>query len=216
MGRINIELELVSIERRGLNGSEELFLHTNHGSIKGHYHETITGDAAVVWVGGVGGGMEGPAQGLYSRLAFNLTKDQIASLRMDYREPGNLMACVLDALLAIKYLALLGRKRIILIGHSFGGAVVINAGIAITVVGVAALSSQTAGTDLVEQLSPRPLLLMHGTSDEILPDICSHDIYLRAKEPKKILLYKGCGHRLDECRKEVDRDLMEWIKKTLV
>jgi pimeloyl-ACP methyl ester carboxylesterase len=215
MGRINIDLELVSIERRGMNGSEEIYLHTNLGTIKCHYHETISGDAAVVWVGDVGGGIEGPAGGLYSRLAMTLTKDQIASIRLDYREPGDLMACVLDTLLTIKFLAMLDRTRIVLVGHSFGGAVVINAGVSVTVVGVAALSSQTAGTDLVDHLSPRPLLLIHGTDDEILPDACSHDIYLRAKDPKEILLYKGCRHGLDECRTAVDDDLLEWIRKIL-
>jgi fermentation-respiration switch protein FrsA (DUF1100 family) len=214
--RINIELELVSVERRGLNGSEELYLHTNHGSIHCRYHETITGDAAVIWVGGAGGGLEGPAEGLYPRLAVNLTKDQIASLRMDYREPGDLMSCTLDTLLAIKYMSLLQKRRIVLVGHSFGGAVVINAGVAATVVGVVALSSQTTGTELVEHLSPRPLLLMHGTDDEVLPDTCSHDIYLRAHQPKKILVYEGCGHVLFECKSEVDKDLLDWIRQTLL
>jgi alpha/beta superfamily hydrolase len=215
MGRINLELELVSVERRGMNGSEELYLHTNHGSINSRFHESVTGNAAVVWLGGVGGGMEGPGAGLFPRMATTLAKDHISSLRFDYREPGDLMACVLDAMLAVKYMSILEKDHIVLVGHSFGGAVAINAGIALKVTAVAALSSQTAGTEIVEYLSPRPLLLMHGTDDQILSDTSSYDIYVRAKEPKDILLYKGCGHDLEECKQQVDTDLLFWIRKVL-
>ena len=66
------------------------------------------------------------------------------------------------------------------------------------VVAVVAMSSQTYGTDLAPQLSPRALLLVHGTADKILPDVCSRDIYARAQEPKELRLYPGCRHGLDE------------------
>jgi len=58
-------------------------------------------------------------------------------------------------------------------------------------------------------------LLMHGTADEILPDACSRDIYARANDPKQILLYPGCRHGLDECRDQVDQDLLRWLKQSL-
>ena len=77
------------------------------------------------------------------------------------------------------------------------------------------MSSQTYGTDLAPQVSPRPLLLVHGSADEILPDACSRDIYARAQEPKELRLYPGCRHGLDECRDQVDADVVEWLARQL-
>jgi alpha-beta hydrolase superfamily lysophospholipase len=56
---------------------------------------------------------------------------------------------------------------------------------------------------------------MHGTQDEILSDTCSHQIYTRAQEPKEIRLYPGCRHGLDECRDQVDQDLVNWLLEQL-
>jgi pimeloyl-ACP methyl ester carboxylesterase len=52
---------------------------------------------------------------------------------------------VSDVLLGLAWLAAQGKRRAVLVGHSFGGAVVIAAGVAAggMVVAVAALSSQT-------------------------------------------------------------------------
>ena len=59
------------------------------------------------------------------------------------------------------------------------------------------------GTDGVEKLSPRPLLLIHGEADEVLPFACSQDIYRRAREPKELILYPGCRHGLDRCSSKI-------------
>ncbi len=83
------------------------------------------------------------------------------------------------------------------------------------VIGVAALSSQTAGTGQVGDISPRPLLLMHGTADEVLPDACSRDLYQRAGEPRQLLLYQNCRHGLDDCRDDIDRDLLAWLHQVV-
>ena len=116
----------------------------------------------------------------------------------------------------MSYLGTRGRARVVLVGHSFGGAVVITAGATSEVViAVAALSSQTRGTDLADRLSPRPLLLMHGTADEVLPDTCSRAIHRRAREPKRLVLYPGCRHGLDQCREELDRDLLGWLREVV-
>ncbi|HEV2121741.1 MAG TPA: alpha/beta hydrolase, partial [Chloroflexota bacterium] len=127
---------------------------------------------------------------------------------------AQLQDCVLDVSAGIDALATLGRSRIVLVGHSFGGAVVITAGaLRDEVIAVAALSSQSYGSDLVDQLSPRPLLVAHGQADEVLPDACSRDIYRRAKEPKQLILYPGCRHGLDQCRDDLDRDLLGWLRQ---
>jgi fermentation-respiration switch protein FrsA (DUF1100 family) len=169
---------------------------------------------AIIWFFGAGGGFGGPAGGVYIRLGEQLANEQIGSLSVDYRRPGYLQPCVADAFEAIDYLSNRGAKRILLVGHSFGGAVVIRAGVGQkAVAGVAALSSQTAGTEGVQRLSPRPLLLVHGENDVVLPVWCSRDIYRRAREPKQIIVYPGCLHGLDQCATQLDRDLMDWIRR---
>ena len=212
----NLSLELHSIEQGPTrDGVEHLNLKTDTGDIVCRLHPA-EGDAAVIWVGGAGGGLDGPGGGLYPRLAGQLLPHGIASLRLHYRRPNDLLACVLDVLLGVAYLDTRGWTRVTLAGHSFGGAVVIAAGaVGEQVVSVAALSSQTYGADAVADLSPRPVLFMHGTEDEVLPERCSRDLFRRAHEPKQIRLYPGCRHGLDECRDAVDHDLLEWILHTL-
>ena len=187
-------------------------LSTSGGTIEVAYHHVKKASQAVLWVGGAGGGLEGPAAGLYPRVANRLLQFGIASLRLDYRHPNYLDHCIRDVLLGIDYLKEEGITEVILAGHSFGGAVVIGAGILRPhVAGVIAMSSQLHGTRDVYKLSPKSLLLLHGTSDEILPAYCSENIYARALEPKEIILYPGCRHGLDHCISQVDADLQKWI-----
>jgi pimeloyl-ACP methyl ester carboxylesterase len=114
--------------------------------------------AAIVWAFGAGGGFGGPAGGRYTRRAEGPIPHAIASL------------CVDDLLAGIDFLFREGARSVVLAGHSFGGAVVIQAGLTHPVVAaVAALSSQIYGTESVENLSPRPLLLIRGMQDKILP-----------------------------------------------
>ena len=188
---------------------------TSQGTLLGRLHPA-EGDAAILWVFGSGGGLGGPAGGLYTRLAEQLQPRGIASLELDYRRPGELMGCVLDVLVGIAWLESLGHSRIVLVGHSFGGAVVVNAGTASqAVVAVAALSSQTYGTEAVDELGARPKLFLHGEADEVLPFACSQDLHARAGEPKELILYPGCRHGLDECREALDRDLLRWLDTAL-
>jgi hypothetical protein len=198
------------------DGTETVMLSTSRGAVACRLHAAEHGDAGVVWVFGAGGGLGGPAGGLYARLGRQLLADGITSLEVAYRRPGDLAECVLDTLLGAAYVGTLGRERVVLVGHSFGGAVVIAAGAASDqVVGVAALSSQTAGTGVVARLAPRPLLVLHGTDDEVLPASCSRDIHARAGEPKQLVLYPGCRHGLDDCRAELDRDLGAWLREVV-
>jgi hypothetical protein len=94
--------------------------------------------------------------------------------------------------------------------------VVINAAaVSDLVVAVAALSSQTAGTEAVAHLGGRPKLFLHGEADEILPAACSRDLHARSEEPKELILYPGCRHGLDQCREALDRDLLRWLGEIL-
>jgi fermentation-respiration switch protein FrsA (DUF1100 family) len=201
-----------SPEREGV---DRVRLVTDRGAIAGRL-QLAEGDLAMLWVFGAGGGLGGPAGGLYTRLGERLRPRGVTSLELDYLRPGDLDACVSDVLVGLGYLESLGKSRIVLVGHSFGGAVVISAGaISPLVVAVAALSSQTAGAMAVGALSPKPVIFIHGSADEVLPDRCSRDLHARAREPKELILYPGCRHGLDQCRENLDRDLTRWLERTL-
>jgi fermentation-respiration switch protein FrsA (DUF1100 family) len=195
--------------------SERLQLVTSEGALPCRYHPA-EGEHAILWVFGAGGGLGGPAGGLYTRLGRQFRESGTASLELDYRHPGDLEDCLLDALIGLAYLESLGKSRIILVGHSFGGAVVINAGVTSdAVIAVAALSSQTAGTHAIGKLSPKPVIFIHGEKDEILPPACSRDLHAHAGEPKELILYPGCFHGLDQCQEALDRDLSRWLRDVL-
>jgi len=202
--------EVQSFEEEGALG---LRLMTDAGAITCRLHPA-SGDAAILWVFGAGGGLNGPAGGLYPRLARRFQPLGVASLELAYRHPGRLDPCVADVRLGIAHLAVQGKGRIVLAGHFFGRAVVIAAGAASPeVVAVAALSSQTSGTGAVGALSLRPLLLMHGGPRTRCRPPRAPRTSTPAREPKRIVLYPGCRHGLDECREALDRDLTAWVQQ---
>ena len=73
-----------------VEGVEDLTLQTNVGDIVARLHPGPEGAPVVVWVGGAGGGLDGPAWGMYPRLAWQLASQGIASLRVHYRQPNYL------------------------------------------------------------------------------------------------------------------------------
>ncbi len=166
-------------------------------------------------VGGAGGGIHGPA-GIYEVLAESLLHEGVVGLRLDYRRPNHLGECVADVLAALEHLSGQGIARAALVGWSFGGAVVIEAGArSEIVVGVATVASQTYGTGSVRLLAPKSLLLLHGTADRTLPDRCSRDLYARAREPRELVLYPGGDHGLTRHRRQVLEKLLGWSRDLL-
>ncbi len=68
---------------------------------------------------------------------------------------------------------------------------------------------------MVDGLSPKPVIFIHGKADEVLPPDCSRDLHARAGDPKELILYPGCLHGLDQCREALDRDLIRWLNQVL-
>jgi alpha-beta hydrolase superfamily lysophospholipase len=180
-----------------------------------------SGPAAVIMVGGGDGGFDGPAEALYPTLANDLHDLGIGALRLDFRIhrfPGPIEDGVLDVYAGIDELARRGVERIGLLGHSFGGAVVIEAAardLEGRVASVATLATQTAGALRVGELAPRPILLVHGLRDDRLPPLCSEMLYERAGEPRRLELLEGATHSLRQRREEVRRMLVDWFGTTL-
>ena len=48
----------------------------------------------------------------------------------------------------------------------------------------------------VAGITPRPLLLVHGTRDEVVEVSDAYRLYAQAEEPKQIIIVDGAGHRL--------------------
>jgi len=191
-------------------------LRTDRGDIQALQHPAPEAQHGVIWVGGARGGFGRPGQGAYARLAEALRQERITSLRLCYRHPNVLPECALDILAGIAALQQDRVQRVVLVGHSFGGAVVITAGaVHDRGAGVVALAPQTYGARLAGRLAPRPLLVVHGKADTRLPYTCGVQIYSWAQEPKQLVLYEGAEHRLDECAAELDQLLTQWIPATL-
>ena len=204
-------------------GIEEVVFDTDRGALRGMYHaargagKNVRSQAAVLCVGGTADGVNGPAHGLYPELCTQLQMHGIAGLRLSYRHRNLLNECTLDTLGGIAFLANEGATRIGLVGHSFGGAVVISAAaLSRETAAVVLLASQTAGTELLPFIAPRPLLLAHGTKDEVLPMQCSELLYAAAAEPKMLRLFSGAGHGFENVRADLLALLAAWLPEQLV
>ncbi len=196
-------------------GGTGVLLRTNLGPIRCLYHPAAEASSAVIWVGGARGGFDGGG-GLYPILADELTEQGLSSLRLSYRKPNDLFHSMLDMLVGVEYLRLQGCQRVALVGHSFGGAVVIAAApLCNTVVAVAGLASQSYGAQYSFLVAPRPLLLVHGLDDTRLGPHCSRQIHALAQEPKELVLYPGAGHGLRECREQLHELLSTWLVERL-
>ena len=215
----SLDLRIIAVEPHDpLEGQPgiPMTLHTTRGQIHASYHQAPEPKAGVVWVWGARGGIEGPADGIYGVLAEELMSNGITSLRVDYRKPNDLTESILDTLAGVSLLSGFGYSSIALVGHSFGGAVVISAApFSKDVKAVAALSSQTYGAQKVSQVSPRPLLLVHGEEDTRLSPRCSKDIFAWAQEPKELVLYPGANHSLRECKQQLHSLLQSWLVQQL-
>ncbi len=194
-----------------------MLLNTTRGDIEAIIHRESDSykSKAIVWVWGAHGGFDGPGDGIYGVLSEELKSD-ITSLRINYRKPGELRESVLDTLAGISFLKATGHTEVALVGHSFGGAVVITAApISPLVRAVVALSSQTHGATGAANVAPRPLLLVHGEEDIRLPPHCSQMIYDWAREPKELVLYSDARHGLRECKDELHDLLRTWLVEKL-
>ena len=63
----------------------------------------------------------------------------------------------------------------------------------------------------IDKISPRPLLLVHGDADELIPLEHAHKLYQKAKEPKELKIVAGAKHRMRLEPAAMDF-VMDWIK----
>jgi pimeloyl-ACP methyl ester carboxylesterase len=194
-----------------------LRIRTSRGEVACRHYPAAGATRAAVWVGGARGGWDSPAHGLYPRLCRALQPLGVASLHVRFRDPTRLPEAVLDAMAGVALLEGAGAGAVALVGHSFGGAVAIQAAAHRPVVRtVVTLATQGYGTDPVARLGPRcSVLLIHGSGDRVLSPECSEAAYHRAREPKRFILHSGAGHGLDEFADEVESEVADWLAEQL-
>lgn len=201
----------VHTEKQAKN-TEKVIINTADGDAEAIFHDAGS-PRGVIWLCGALGGFDGPSFGIFKTLAERMVNDQFSSLRLHYRYPGDFEECVQDVLIGIDFLKNRRINNLALVGHSFGGAVAIQAGtMHRNVKAVIGLASQTYGAQQVAKLTPRPLLLIHGERDRNLSAECSRYIYLWAEEPKELHILRNNGHFLREAHEE----LLVWLRNWLI
>lgn len=207
-------LEALAVEEVEIApGLAHLEIYTIHGLLSVLWHGPRAAHDVVVTCGGGMGGMLGPAGGIYHALGCELADAHgIATMRVGYRKPNDLSRCVHDVAAAADLASRSGARGFVVIGHSFGGAVAIQAGIVLGAHcrGVVTLSTQSAGCEHASELGDTPLLLLHGTDDEILPPETSTVVQMLAGHGEVVLL-PGAGHLLTEASTELRERLSVWI-----
>jgi dipeptidyl aminopeptidase/acylaminoacyl peptidase len=63
----------------------------------------------------------------------------------------------------------------------------------------------------VDRISPRPLLLVHGDADELIPLEHAHRLYQKAKEPKELKVIPGARHKMRLAKAAMDC-VVAWLK----
>ncbi len=198
------------------DGLEHHEMYTMGGLLSLIMHPADGHEPAVVMCGGAMGGLLGGG-GLYHELGNRLSAINIAAARVSYREPNNLGRCTHDVLATMQLLARRGARRFVVIGHSFGGAVAIQAAASMNadlVPGVVTLATQSAGCEPAETLHDRTLLFFHGTNDQILPHASSEMVRMLAGHGELVLL-PGEDHLLKAAMPEIAERLLTWIPEVL-
>ena len=180
------------------------------------WHGDPGAERVVLMAGGAAGGLLGPADGLYQDLGTAFAERGIATVRVSYRRPNDLGECVLDVAAAVDLASRAGGDRFVTVGHSFGGAVAVGAAIALpsSIVGVVTLATQSGGCEDAHRLDGKPLLLVHGDKDEILPVACSETVRMIAGSGDLVVL-PGSGHLLSQHGPQLRELLLGWIPEVL-
>jgi pimeloyl-ACP methyl ester carboxylesterase len=77
---------------------------------------------------------------------------------------------------------------------------------------------KTAPIDIVDQISPRPVLFIHGAEDWLINPRHSRELYNKAKEPKKIVILEKAGHAetmFDQQPGAFMKPCLDWFADTL-
>lgn len=65
-----------------------------------------------------------------------------------------------------------------------------------------------------EKISPRPVLIIHGAQDDLIPVKNAYELYEKAKEPKKILIFENTDHVIRN-NEDAMNTVADWIVKNV-
>lgn len=213
LGVIATQSAMVTPDLRHL----ELF--TMRGLVTVMWHQVPAGVAvsrsALVLCGGAMGGLLGPANGMYQELGDRWASRGVPVLRVSYRRPNDLDACSLDVAAAVQLASDTGAERVVVMGHSFGGAVAVRVAVVMDeVAGVVTFATQSAGCEVAPGLRGRPFLLFHGDADELLPLESSRVVAAMAGRAE-VVVCEGDNHLLTHSGAEMIATLDDWLPSVL-
>lgn len=194
----------------------EVTLRKDFGEVMCRYYPVPQKRYGAIFVGGIGGDWDTPAGDLYPRLCADLKQMGFSSLRVRFRNPIDLGGSVKDVGAGLEFLAKEYVTGTALVGHSFGGAVVIQAAAQSPYArALVTLATQAYGTDPIADMNV-PILLIHGTADMTLAPSNSRLVYDLAHGPKRLEIIEGAGHGLEEAAPRVYSLIREWLGEVLV
>jgi alpha/beta superfamily hydrolase len=186
-----------------------LTISTPISPIHGLWRPSNHNRAAVLLLPGRDNALSGPAD-LYTQLAPSL--QHVAGVaQISYHHPGSLAECRACILNALDAFSRQGVERVALIGWDFGGAVAIAAGAQSPLVtGVACLAPDPCASDAIAAISPRRLLLAHGSADTVIPQSASILLHTQAGHPTELALYPNETHDFIRYRAAILQRLILW------
>ncbi len=195
---------------------EHVEIYTPHGLLTWFAHRAAEPRAAIVTCGGAIGGVLGPGHALYHVLGERWRERGVNTYRVGYRIPNDLDRCAHDVACAVETAIADGAERVVVMGHSFGGAAAIRAAVVqqAEVTGVVTFATQSGGCEVAGALHGRPLLLFHGDRDEILGMENSEMVRMLAGSGELVTLPND-GHLLGKSDAAILDHLDDWLPEVL-
>lgn len=152
---------------------------------------------------------------LFDELAGHIQRAGVSVLQLEPCSEtfDERLACLLSMLISLRRQ---GVERVALIGWHTGGSLAIAAGsVSDSVTGVAALAPDSAAADMVADVAPRRLLLLHGSADAVAPVAISRLLYARAGDPRELVVFPGERHDFSVFHDEAIEKLTVWARTLL-
>jgi dienelactone hydrolase len=189
-------------------------IYTMEGLLQIMWHGDPAATDVVLMCGGAMGGMLGPGRSLYLELGLEMAAEGRAAMAVNYRKAGDLTRSLLDTCAAADLALRNGAQRFVILGHSFGGAVAIQAAstFAAHTAGVITYATQSAGCEEVARIGDTPLLLLHGENDSILGPENSMMVQSLAGAGE-VRTYPGTDHLMAEAAEEIAGLTGSWVRE---